>query len=53
MQEEIEKQTVALVFKAGKFTAESFSGAIHKALEKGISYVPQSKEKDGIRPPDV
>ncbi len=47
MQEEIEKQTVALVFKAGKFTAESFSGAIHKALEKGISYVPQSKEPTG------
>ena len=47
MQEEIERQTVALVFKAGKFTVESLSGAIHSALEKGLSNVPKHNEPSG------
>ena len=47
MQEEIERETVALVFKAGKFTVETFSNAIHNALEKGLRALPHEKEASG------
>lgn len=36
MQEELERKTVALVFKASKFTAETFAKAVKMALDKGI-----------------
>jgi hypothetical protein len=47
MQEELEKQTVALVFKAGKLTTEALSNAMHRALEKGLSLPKKEKEAHG------
>ncbi len=47
MQEEIERQTVALVFKASKFTVESLSHAMKKALEKGLTHTPHISEPSG------
>lgn len=47
MQEELEKQTVALVFKAGKLTSETLTGAIHRALERGLLKQRKDKEQHG------
>lgn len=47
MQEELEKQTVALVFKAGKLTTESLTSAMHRALERGLNLPKKDNEKHG------
>lgn len=47
MQEELERQTVAIVFKAGRLTTETLSGAIRTALEKGLNHTKKEKEQHG------
>jgi len=47
MQEELERQTVALVFKAGKFTADTLADAVHKVMEKGLNLSKLTKDPQG------
>lgn len=47
MQEEIERQTVALVFKAGKLTGETLADAIGRALNRGLNFHKAEKEAHG------
>ena len=44
MQEEIERQTVALVFKAGKLTGETLADAMGRALNRGLNFHKAEKE---------
>ena len=47
MQEELEQQTVALVIKAGKLSAETFADAVHKIMEKGLDIPKLTKDPHG------
>ena len=47
MQEELEQQTVALVIKAGKLSAETFADAIHRITEKGLNLPKLTKDPHG------
>ena len=47
MQEELERQTVAVVFKAGRLTTETLAGALRNALEKGLKTSKKEKEQHG------
>lgn len=47
MQEELERQTVAVVFKAGKLTAETLANALRTALDKGLNLPKKDKEHHG------
>ena len=44
MQEELERQTVSLVFKAGKLSADTFADAVHRVMEKGINLPKLTKD---------
>ena len=47
MQEELENQTVAIVFRAGRFTAQSLANAMHRALERGLNRPRNNHEPHG------
>ena len=43
MQEELERKTVALVFKATRFTADAFAKAVNEALSKGFEAAKENE----------
>lgn len=43
MQEELERKTVALVFKATRFTADAFAKAVNEALSKGVEVAKENE----------
>ena len=45
MQEELERQTVALVFNASKLTAQTLSEAMKKAMDVGLKELSKFKDK--------
>lgn len=47
MQEELERQTVAIVFNASKMTAQTLSNAMKKAMDLGLREL--SKHKDDFK----
>ncbi len=47
MQEELERQTVAIVFNASKMTAQTLSNAMRRAMDIGIREL--SKHKDDFK----
>ncbi len=47
MQEELERQTVAVVFKAGRLTTEALTSALRNALERGLNNSKKEKEQHG------
>lgn len=47
MQEEVERKTVALVFKAAKFTGDELSSAMREFLNRGMNKLGDKKVKTG------
>ncbi len=47
MQEEVERKTVALVFKAAKFSGDELSNAMRYFISTGMSTIGNEKVKKG------